>query len=70
MAESMFELWCHEVDALCREHFVCGWDDLCGDPEPLERGFEAGESPMAFVEWLARKYDLTWVKKPLSGLRR
>lgn len=70
MAERMFEPWCREVDALCREHLACGWGDLCGDSEPLERGFEAGETPMAFVEWLARKYDLTWVEKSLIGSRR
>jgi hypothetical protein len=59
-----FDEWCLTVDALCRTHLACGWRDLAGDPEPLERAFEAGESPMAFVRWWADKYDLIWVDSP------
>jgi hypothetical protein len=59
-----FEEWCLTVDALCRAHLACGWRDLAGDPEPLERAFADGESPMTFVRRLSEKYDLIWVDSP------
>lgn len=52
--------WTRRVDALCREHLACDWHDLSGDHEPLESGYEAGQTPMEFVRWFAEKYDLTW----------
>lgn len=55
-----FAEWTRSVDALCREHLACSWQDLCGDPEPLEAGYEAGHTSMEFVRWFAEKYDLTW----------
>lgn len=57
--------WSDEVDSLCKSHLACGWNDLCGDNEPLQRAFENGESPSEFVSWFAEKYDLDWLK-PLS----
>lgn len=50
--------WTRSVDGLCRRHLACDWQDLCGDHEPLERGHEAGQTPMEFVRWFAEKYDL------------
>jgi hypothetical protein len=71
MAPMNFDEWCLTVDALCRAHLACGWRDLAGDREPLERGYEAGESPSAFVRWFAEKYDLIWVEphptRPAAG---
>ncbi|MBZ5558632.1 MAG: hypothetical protein LAO77_15275 [Acidobacteriia bacterium] len=55
-----FNEWALTVDALCRAHLACGWRDLCGDRWPLEAAFDASESPMEFVRWLAEKYDLEW----------
>jgi hypothetical protein len=56
-----FEEWFREVDRLCLRHLCCSWHDLCGDEPPLRQSHEAGDAPMAFVEWWARKYDLFWV---------
>ena len=56
-----FDQWARDVDALCVKHLCCTWADLAGDPEPLERGFASGETPMQFVQWLTEKYDLAWV---------
>jgi hypothetical protein len=64
MRQLSFDEWCLAVDALCRAHLACGWRDLAGDGEPLERGYEAQQSPMEFVRWFAEKYDLTWVAQP------
>jgi hypothetical protein len=64
MAMSDFDEWALTVDALCRAHLACGWRDLCGDSLPLQRGFEAGETPLGFVRWLTEKYDLEWVRAP------
>jgi len=55
-----FDEWALTVDALCRAHLACGWRDLCGDRWPLEAAFNASQSPMEFVRWLAEKYDLEW----------
>jgi len=41
--------WTRRVDALCREHLACDWQDPSGDHEPLESGYEAGQTPMEFV---------------------
>jgi hypothetical protein len=59
-----FEQWARDVDALCVTHLRCMWADLAGDPEPLERSFESGETPMQFVQWLAEKYGLIWAEGP------
>ncbi len=60
-ANSMsFEEWAQAVDVLCWRHFACNWDDLAGDLEPLQCSYEDGETPREFIEWLARKFDLTW----------
>lgn len=56
-----FEEWFKEVDRLCLRHLCCSWRDLCGDEPPLRQSHEEGDTPMAFVEWWARKYDLFWV---------
>jgi hypothetical protein len=53
-----FDAWTMEVDRLCRAHLGCGWNDLCGDKEPLERSYGSGESPVDFVRWWRQKYDL------------
>jgi hypothetical protein len=55
-----FDEWAFDVDAVCRAHLACGWRDLCGDREPLERAYEAGQAPGEFVRWWAEKYDLIW----------
>lgn len=68
MAMDIFDEWALTVDALCHEHLVCSWGDLCGDVNPLRRGFEAGETPRGFVRWWAVKYDLIRVE-PKSGGR-
>lgn len=55
-----FDEWALTVDALCRRHFVCSWDDLSGELEPLRTSYENGETPRQFIEWLAQKFDLIW----------
>ena len=55
-----FDDWVVTVDALCRAHLACDWNDLCGDMEPLRSAFEAGDEPRVFVRWWAEKYDLQW----------
>lgn len=70
MTIGAFDEWALTVDALCRAHLACGWRDLCGDLFPLERGFEAGETPIGFVRWLAEKYDLEWVPESVVKARR
>jgi hypothetical protein len=55
-----FDEWALAVDAICRTHLACGWNDLCGETPPLRVAFDAGEPPMAFVRWWAEKYDLEW----------
>lgn len=62
-----FDDWVREVDGLCRKHLRCSWAELAGDIDPLERGYRAGDSPRQFVEWLAAKYDLTWVDAAVSS---
>ena len=52
--------WRQQVEALCVSHLACTWDDLCGEIAPLESAFEAGEEPLAFVQWWAEKYGLQW----------
>ena len=63
-----FDRWARDVDVLCVKHLCCTWADLAGDPEPLERSFASGETPIQFVQWLAEKYELTWVEelKPIG----
>ncbi len=56
-----FEEWFKEVDTLCQRHLLCTWHDLCGDEPPLRQAHEMGDTPMAFVEWWAQKYELVWV---------
>jgi len=51
--------WEDDVEALCKQKLGCTWDDLCGDPEPLERAFSAGQTAEEFVLAWAEKYDLT-----------
>jgi len=53
-----FNVWTLTVDSLCRERLACSWADLCGEQQPLSDGFSAGMSPLEFVDWWARKYDL------------
>jgi hypothetical protein len=55
-----FDEWALGVDALCRRHFVCSWDDLSGELEPLRTSYDYGETPRQFIEWLAEKFDLIW----------
>jgi len=56
-----FDEWSKAVDALCQRHLKCTWHDLCGEEQPLLRSYEMGDTPLAFVEWWAEKYDLYWV---------
>lgn len=63
---SDFDEWCTQVDALCRIHFKCSWTDLCGDMEPLQRGYE-WLTPLGFVEFWADKYDLDWYGEEEGG---
>lgn len=65
-----FDEWAQRVDALCRTHLACSWDDLAGDREPLERGFEWGQTPLEFVQWLTEKFDLIWIDEPVRRVRR
>lgn len=53
--------WCEEVDRLCTRHLYLDWEGLSGDEEPLQVGYMAGETPMEFVEGVARRYELAWM---------
>lgn len=63
-----FDDWTRSVDAQCREHLACSWQDLSGDTGPLESGYDIGQTPMEFVRWFAEKYDLSWTDPPPSGV--
>lgn len=65
-----FDEWAEQVDLLCRAELACSWADLCGDREPLESGFDVGQTPREFVHWFAEKYDLHWVDDPFVTSRR
>lgn len=56
-----FDEWRQQVDGLCTRHLLNDWANLCGDFEPLVRGYETGQDPREFVQWFAEKYDLVWV---------
>lgn len=58
VAPLKFSEWARDVDVLCRHHLGCSWDDLCGDEQPLRRGFEARDTPLEFVRWWWERYDL------------
>ena len=48
-----------EADKIFKEQTGCGWDDLCGDEEPMQRAYaEEEETPRGFVLWYIRKFDL------------
>lgn len=64
MNQPSFDEWFQQVEALCIAHLACTWDDLCGEPEPLESAFLAGDDPIVFVHWWTEKYDLAWFELP------
>ena len=56
-----FEDWFREVDTPCQRHLLCTWRDLCGDEPQLRQSHEMGDTPIAFVEWRAQKFELILV---------
>lgn len=68
--EQSFDAWARAVNGLCLHHFCCSWDDLCGEREVLERAYVSAETPLQFVTWFGKKYDLTWAESiPLLSPR-
>lgn len=49
----------HAVDQELLARYALSWADACGDDPLLKTALARGESPRVFVEWFARKYDLT-----------
>lgn len=47
-----------EVDRLFRRLYGIGWNDACGEEEPLDAAFADGETPKGFVYWWGAKYGL------------
>ena len=62
-----FEDWKAEVDAICKKRLGAGWDDLCGDLEPLQNRYAAGDTPREFVDWWGEKYELTFIDELTAG---
>lgn len=54
------------VDQELLSRYALSWDDACGDDALLEEVHARGESPQSFVEWFARKYDLTPLAEALG----
>ena len=52
------DLFLADVSRLMLARYGLGWDDACGDVEPVERAWREGETAEAFVEWWAGKYAL------------
>lgn len=47
------------VSRLMNERYALTWADACGEVEPVEKAWRAGEEAAAFVAWWGAKYDLT-----------
>lgn len=56
-----FEEFKADVDRLMKASYGIDWHDACGDPDPIERAIENGESPEEFVDWWAEKTGLTTI---------
>jgi hypothetical protein len=54
------EEWSQQVDDLCVARLGRQWNDLCGDPQPLDAAFQAGEQAVDFVHRWALEHDLVW----------
>ena len=54
-----FEEYREVASRYMKSYYYITWDDACGDEEPIRRTIERNESPTAFVDWWATKYDLT-----------
>lgn len=56
------------IDQELRARYALSWDDACGDDALLEHEHARGEAPSAFIEWFARKYDLTPLTKARTNV--
>lgn len=50
--------WTAAVDQLMRRAWCIGIDDAGMDEQQLAAHWRDGQTPAAFVEWFAEKYDL------------
>lgn len=73
--------WTAAVDQLMRRDWQIGVDDAGIDEKQLADHWRDGQTPVAFVEWFAEKYDLIRFERspavrtaramsPRSGSRR
>ncbi|MGE5564821.1 MAG: hypothetical protein ACM3YN_01505 [Parcubacteria group bacterium] len=59
MGNDHFTVWKQEADTELRLRWAIGLNDAGISDEELRKHFQDGVHALDFVEWFARKYDLT-----------